>query len=190
MSGLSFNRRKKKISSTVFKEIFVWIFDIAVVLLLAFAIVYFIGEKTGIIGDSMAPTLSNNDIVVINKFIYKISSPERNDIVVFKPNGNEKLHYYIKRVVGLPGETVQIKDGSIYINGEELIESYDFEAISEPGIAAEPVTLDVDEYFVLGDNRNNSEDSRFAEIGNVKIDDIDGKAWFRLAPKSKIGFLE
>lgn len=190
MSGLSFNKRKKKINNTVFKEIFVWIFDIAVVLLLAFAIVYFIGEKTDIIGDSMAPTLANNDIVVINKFIYKISSPDRNDIVVFKPNGNEKLHYYIKRVIGLPGETVQIREGSIYINGEELTENYDFEEISDPGIASEPITLGGDEYFVLGDNRNNSEDSRFAEIGNVNIDDIDGKAWFRLAPRSRIGFVE
>ena len=190
MSELNFYKRKKKISASLLKEIFVWVFDVLVVLIIAFALVHFIGEKTSIIGESMAPTLENDDAVIINKFIYEISSPNRNDIVVFKPYGNEKLHYYIKRVIGLPGETVQITDGKIYINGEVLEENIDVDTITNPGIANNPITLGVDEYFVLGDNRNNSEDSRFAEIGNVNKEDIAGKAWFRISPKSKIGFIE
>jgi signal peptidase I len=190
MGQLNFYKRKKKISVSLLKEIFIWIFDVAVVLIIAFALVHFIGEKTSIIGESMSPTLENDDVVIINKFIYELSSPDRNDIVVFKPNGNEKLHYYIKRVVGLPGEKVQIVDGTIYIDGELLEENIEVAPIDNPGLASTPITLGTDEYFVLGDNRNNSEDSRFAEIGNVNIDDIAGKAWFRISPKSKIGFIK
>ncbi len=190
MGELNFYKRKKKISVSLLREIFVWIFDITVVLIIAFALVHFIGEKTSIIGESMAPTLENDDVVIINKFIFEVSAPNRNDIVVFKPYGNEKLHYYIKRVVGLPGETVQIIDGKLYINGEVLEEKIEVVDIENEGLASKPITLGVDEYFVLGDNRNNSEDSRFAEIGNVNIDDIEGKAWFRISPKNKIGFIE
>lgn len=190
MGELNFYKRKKKISASLLREIFIWIFDIVVVLICAFALVHFIGEKTNIIGESMSPTLENDDIVIINKFIYDVSSPNRNDIVVFKPYGNEKLHYYIKRVIGLPGETVQIIDGKIYIDGVVLEENIDVDLISNAGLESNPIILGVGEYFVLGDNRNNSEDSRFAEIGNVKIDDIAGKAWFRISPKNKIGFIE
>lgn len=190
MSELNFYKRKKKISASLLREIFIWIFDIAVVLIIAFVLVHFIGEKTSIIGESMAPTLENDDVVIINKFIFEVSAPNRNDIVVFKPYGNEKLHYYIKRVIGLPGETLQIIDGKVYINGEVLEENINVEDIDNPGLASNPITLGVDEYFVLGDNRNNSEDSRFAEIGNVNIEDIEGKAWFRISPKNKIGFIE
>lgn len=190
MGELNFYKRKKKISASLLKEILIWVFDIVVVLIIAFALVHFIGEKTSIIGESMSPTLENDDIVIINKFIYEVSSPDRNDIVVFKPYGNEKLHYYIKRVIGLPGETVQIAEGKIYIDGKLLEEVIDIDLITNPGLASNPITLGKDEYFVLGDNRNNSEDSRFSEIGNVKKDDIAGKAWFRISPKSKIGFIE
>ncbi len=190
MGELNFYKRKKKISASLLKEILVWVFDIAVVLIIAFVLVHFIGEKTSIIGESMSPTLENDDVVIINKFIYEVSSPDRNDIVVFKPYGNEKLHYYIKRVIGLPGETVQITDGKIYIDGKLLVENIDVDLIDNAGLASNPITLGVDEYFVMGDNRNNSEDSRFAEIGNVKKVDIAGKAWFRISPKSKIGFIE
>lgn len=182
--------RKKKVSASLLREIFIWIFDITVVLIIAFVLVHFIGEKTSIIGESMSPTLENNDVVIINKFVYELGSPDRNDIIVFKPNGNEKLHYYIKRVIGLPGETIQIIDGKIYIDGEILEENIGTDNISNPGLASNPITLGSDEYFVLGDNRNNSEDSRFAEIGNVNINDIAGKAWFRIAPSDKIGFIE
>jgi signal peptidase I len=190
MGELNFYKKKKKISTLLLKEIFIWIFDIAVVLFIAFSLVHFIGQKTSIIGDSMSPTLENEDVVIINRLIYEVSTPDRNDIVVFKLLGNEKLHYYIKRVIGLPGETVQIIEGKIYIDGELLEENIDVEVINNSGIASNPITIGTDEYFVLGDNRNNSEDSRFAEIGNVNINDIAGKAWFRISPKEKIGFIE
>ncbi len=188
MSGLSFYKKKKSISTALIKEILIWVFDIAVILLIAFSLVHFMGEKTSIIGESMTPMLENGDVVIINKFIYKISSPDRFDIVVFKPNGNEKLHYYIKRVIALPGETIQILDGYVYVNGERILD-INQEQIADPGIAEEPIKLAEDEYFVLGDNRNNSEDSRYAEIGTIKADYIKGKAWFRIGPKNKIGFI-
>lgn len=190
MGELNFYKKKKKISASLLREIFIWIFDVSVVLIIAFALVHFIGEKTSIIGESMAPTLENDDTIIINKFVYELSSPNRNDIVVFKPFGNDKLHYYIKRVIGLPGETVQILDGDIYINGELLEENINVDKITNAGLASKTITLGTDEYFVLGDNRNNSEDSRFAEIGNVNIKDIEGKAWFCISPKNKIGFIE
>lgn len=188
MSGLNFYKRKKTISTALIKEVLVWIFDIAVVLLIAFSLVHFMGEKTEILGESMTPVLDDGEVVIINKFIYKISSPDRYDIVVFKPNGNGKLHYCVKRIIGLPGEEVQIIDGYVYVNGERILDVTK-EEIEDAGIASEPVKLDVDEYFVLGDNRNNSEDSRYSEIGMVKTDYIEGKVWFRIGPKEKIGFI-
>ena len=114
--------------------------------------------------------------------VYRFTKPKRNDVVVFKQNGSEHSYYNVKRVIGLPGESVQIKEGKIFINGEELKEEYPFEDISNGGLANETVTLDSKEYFVLGDNRNASEDSRYANIGMVLKSDIVGKAWFRVKP--------
>ena len=107
--------------------------------------------------------------------VYNASSPKRGDIIVFKPKGNESSHYYTKRIVGLPGETVQIVENRIYINGEKLEEDYTTTKIDTAGIAAEKVKLGGDEYFVMGDNRKNSEDSRSADIGAVKRSYIYGK---------------
>ena len=117
-----------------------------------------------------------------------MTDPKRGDIIVFLPNGNEKSHYYVKRVIGVPGDTVLIQNGAVYINGEVYKEEIEAAAIEEAGLASEEITLDSDEYFVLGDNRNNSEDSRYANIGNIKKDYIIGKAWFRVAPFSSFGF--
>ena len=111
-------------------------------------------------------------------------------MVVFKPHGNENTHYYIKRVIGLPGETVEIRDGKIYIDGEDLEEELETEPVLEAGVAASPVELGEDEYFVLGDNRNNSEDSRSADVGDVLKKHMLGKAWFVLSPKERFGYLK
>lgn len=108
-----------------------------------------------------------------------LSSPNRFDVIVFKPNGNKKEHYYVKRVIGLPGETIQIINGQIYIDGGLLKEDSGGGLIEDPGIAAEPYKIGDEEYFVLGDNRNYSEDSRHADIGTIKFDNIEGKAWLR-----------
>ncbi len=134
--------------------------------------------------------IKNGDITLINRIIYNASSPKRGDIIAFKPNGNENSHYYIKRIIGLPGETVEIKDGEILINGEKIEEDYKTTKIDDPGIVEEPITLGGDEFFVLGDDRQNSEDSRMADIGNVKRTEIEGKVWFVIAPKDHFGFVK
>ncbi len=188
-SGLNFGRQKKKVNMAVVKEIFVWTAEILITLMIAFTFVYFIGLRTSVVGQSMAPTLNGGDEILVNRFIYKITDPKQNDIIVFLPNGNEKSHYYVKRVVAVPGDTVQIKNGAVYVNGELFSEEVDAAAIEDAGLAAEEMTLGADEYFVLGDNRNNSEDSRFANIGNIKKEYIIGKAWFRVAPFSEFGFI-
>lgn len=137
----------------------------------------------------MSPTLESGDQILMNRLSYSLFDPQPNDLVVFLPNGNEKSHYYVKRVIGVPGDTVQIKDGYVYVNDELFDEEIDTEAIENAGIAEEPVVVGADEYFVLGDNRGSSEDSRYANIGNVKQEHIIGKAWFVLSPSERRGKL-
>ena len=187
--GLSFYRKKKKISKAIIKEIITWIFGICASVFIAFVVVYAFGMSTGVVGVSMEPALSNGQQVLINRYAYLLSSPKENDVVVFLPNGNENSHYYIKRVVACPGDKVQIIDGRLYVNGQ-MIED-EFDKMGDAGIAEHAFVLDSDEYFVLGDNRNNSEDSRSANIGPVKSEDILGKVWFHLGSDSDgIGFVK
>ncbi len=141
-------------------------------------------------GDSMKPVLNNGDVVLVNRFSYTFGSPKRGDLIVFKPKGNENNHDYIKRVVALPGETVELVEGGIYIDGEKLDESYETTPLTDVGIVTDKITLEEDEYFVLGDDRQNSEDSRDMEVGNVKRSEIFGKAWFVLSPMSDFGFIK
>ena len=171
------------------KEIVTWIVEIAIVLAIAFVFVFFFGMRTSVVGQSMAETLDNGDQILVNRFIYKIVGPKANDVVVFLPNGNEKSHYYVKRVIGVPGDTIQIKEGEVYINGAVFEEKADVSAIEDAGLAEDAITLGEDEYFVLGDNRNNSEDSRYANIGNIKREYLVGKAWFVLTTGDRFGFI-
>lgn len=164
------------------REIIIWIVEILAVILLSYLIVAFGMVKTSMVGESMSPTLADGESIIVNKLTYHFKSPKRFDVIVFKQNGNEHSYYNIKRVVGLPGETIQIKDGAIYIDGELLTEEYKVDAMNNGGLAKEPITLDAGEYFVLGDNRNGSEDSRYANIGPIIKDDIVGKAWIRVSP--------
>ncbi len=171
-------------------EALAWIFKIAVVCLLAFVIVLYFGQRVSMVGDSMKPILRNGDVVLVNRIIYNATPPKRGDIVAFKPKGNENSHYYIKRIVGLPGETVEILENDIYIDGEKLEEDYETTNIDNVGIVSEKIQLGSDEFFVLGDDRENSEDSRNADIGNVKRSYIYGKAWFVVSPKESFGFVK
>lgn len=179
MKKLSFYEKEKKLNIKFVKSLLLWIFQIGVVIALAWVVVFYWGQKTSVIGQSMLPVLESGQEVWINKMSYMLSTPERFDVIVFKPNGNKNIHDSVKRVIGLPGETVQIKDGMIYINNKELKEEGRSGLIEEAGMAAEAYTLDDDEYFVLGDNRSSSEDSRYADIGMVHLEDIEGKAWLR-----------
>ena len=164
--------------------------DIMIVIILAYVLVIFICCRTTVVGNSMDETLSNNNTVLVNRISYAFSGPERFDCIAFHQDSVDSSKIYIKRVIGLPGETVQIKDGRVYINDEILEGDVTDTLILTPGIAANPYTLGKDEYFVLGDNRNNSEDSRYANIGNVKKEYIIGKAWFRFSGISDFGMIK
>jgi signal peptidase I len=170
---------KKPLVKKIITEVIIWIIELAIVIGLAYFVVNFTIDRTTMLGVSMSPTLVDQDKIIINKFAYKFSKPERFDVIVFKQSGSEHSYYNIKRIIGLPGETIYISDGNVYVNGDLLEEPMEIETISNSGLAAEEITLDKDEYFVLGDNRNNSEDSRFANIGNILSDEIIGKAWIR-----------
>lgn len=167
-SGLDFNRKKRKVNTGLLREVAAWTGEILLAVMAAVVVVLSVGFRISVVGPSMSPTLENGERILVNRIGYKLFDPKRNDLVVFLPNGNEKAHYYIKRVIALPGDRVQIKDGIVYINGEPFEEKAEVSAIENPLLAEDEIVIGKDEYFVLGDNRNNSEDSRYASIGNVK----------------------
>lgn len=162
---------------------------IAVVLVLTYLIITFVGQRTQVIGDSMYPTLHNDDNLIVDKISYRFSEPERYDIIVF-PYQYEEKTYYIKRIIGLPGETVQVLDGYVFVNGEQLDENYGREVMETAGLAADEIKLGDHEYFVLGDNRNESADSRMPDVGTIRREDIIGRAFVRIWPLNKFGILK
>lgn len=174
------------------KELFSTGLYLLIVLCATYLVITFVGQRTVVEGESMETTLSDGDNLIVDKLTYRFNDPERFDIIVF-PFQYQEDTYYIKRIIGLPGETVQIDEkGNIYINGEILQESYGREIIfpENVGIAIDPIVLGEDEYFVMGDNRNNSSDSRTEIVGNIHRDDIIGKAWLRIWPFDKFGVLK
>ncbi|MCR5773869.1 MAG: signal peptidase I [Lachnospiraceae bacterium] len=178
-NGLVFYEKKKLITARQVYAFISWVAIIAGAILMAYVMVFAFGVRTTIIGDSMEPSLVNGQEIMINRLVYNIFEPGQGDVVVFKPNGNENAHTYVKRVVAVPGDTVRIMDGILYVNNEPT-EFYS-DNIANPGIAALDITVGEDEFFVMGDNPNSSDDSRNANIGNVKLDTIIGKAWFHMA---------
>ena len=175
----------------IVKELLGMVVYVAFVILVVWFIITFVGQRTEVSGSSMYDTLEDGDNLWINKLAYRFHDPERFDIVVF-PYQDSSV-YYIKRIIGLPGETVRFEeDGTIYINDEPLEENYGYETISPSmiGRAGEDIVLGEDEYFVMGDNRNDSKDSRFEEVGNIHRDELEGKATFRIWPLSKFGKVE
>lgn len=171
------------------REIISTILYLLVVVALTFLFVRYVGQRTHVNGSSMNVTLEDGDNLIVDKISYRFKDPERFDIIVF-PYQYKEDTYYIKRIIGLPGETVQVVDGMVYIDGELLDESYGKEVMNYAGVAIDPIELDEDEYFVLGDNRNNSSDSRDPSVGNIQKDQIIGKAFLRIWPLNKFGILK
>lgn len=181
MARKAYFHKKARIETTptvkkIIKEIVIWLLLIVLTITASYFITTNVFVKTAVAGVSMEPTLMEGQVVIVNKIEYYLKSPKRNDVIVYKQSNREHSYYEIKRVIGLPGETVKIKNGIIYINDEVLKEKIKTETIENAGLAEEGIKLDDNEYFVLGDNRNDSEDSRFASVGNVLKNEILGKA--------------
>ena len=166
-----------------------WVFEIIVTLVFAVLVAISAFQTVTLQESAMEPTYSVGQKFFVNRALYKIKSPKRGDVIVFKTSASDDAALHIRRVIGLPGETVQIKEGQIYINGNVYEENGAYQEIADGGLADSTITLESGEYFVLGDNRNNSEDSRFSDIGNISKKYIVGKIWFTVSPKSKIGFI-
>ncbi len=175
-----FDLDEPRFSKQMILRILITCVEIAIVIFLGYAITHYGLETMTVTGEYMSPTLKDQDQILINKMSYKLHKVRRNDVVVIQENGSEHSYFTLNRVIGLPGETVQIKDGAVYINDKKLKEKLDFPSMDNAGLASEKITLEHNEYFVLGDNRNECEDSRNANIGNVMKSDIVGKAWMRL----------
>ena len=167
-----------------------YILYILVIIGLTWMIVTFVGQRTRVSGQSMETTLQDGDNLIVDKISYRFHDPSRYDIIVF-PYKYEENTFYIKRIIGLLGEIVQVKDGYTYINGKKLTSDiYGREVMDEPGIAEEPIKLGSDEYFVLGDNRNHSQDSRDPYVGVLKRSDLLGRAFIRIYPLNKFGVIK
>ena len=181
MSRKAYFHKKARIETTpsaknIIKEIMIWILLIVITITVSYLVTTNIFVKTSVSGVSMEPTLKEGQVVIVNKFEYYLKKPKRNDVIVYKQSNKEHSYFELKRVIGLPGETVKIKNGVVYINDEVMKEKIKTDIIQNSGLAEEGVKLDDNEYFVLGDNRNDSEDSRFASVGNVLRNEILGKA--------------
>lgn len=173
--------KKTKVKYLIRALIGLGVAALAVVLTIAY------GKRESVGDAGMGPTLEHGQVVLIDRFAYNVFSPKKNEIIAFAPNGGERSIVYVRRIIGLPGDKIRIDKGKIYLNGEEYQDKFTTEPIKLPGLADSEVTVGEDEYFVLGDNRNLSEDSRSEAIGNVKKKDILGKVWFRAAPITSMG---
>ena len=189
LSGLSFYKRRKKLSYKAIHEIFGWILSVIITIFLGTALVLLFGMKAEVNGFSMEPAIKSGQSVLVDRFSYVLGKPKTGQVVLFLPNGNENSNYYTKRVVAVPGDTVLIEAGHLYVNGvpSEVATSF----VSESGIAGTELVLETGEYFVMGDKPSESEDSRSSGIGPVSIDDIVGRVWYKLPIQGgKMGFIK
>lgn len=190
MEKKALSSAREKLEDSKLRKVLIWVFEIVVTLIFAVLTSMMLFQSVTMQESSMEPTLAVGSQYFVNKLAYKTSSPKRGDIIVFRTNGSDDAALHVCRVIGLPGETIQIVNGRILINGEAYKEGKDFPSINNPGMAANAITLEAGEYFVLGDNRNNSEDSRYADIGKVNKKYITGKLWFQISPRKEIGLLD
>lgn len=175
--------RKKVSAKRIVIEICIYV---AMLFVCVYIVPRYVIQRTVVSGSSMLNTLHDDESILVEKVSYRFTDPDRFDIIVFYPYGRDDPEdYYVKRIIGLPGETIQIIEDKIYINGEVLEENYGKDPITDEGVASEAITLADDEFFVLGDNREISEDSRI--FGPVKRENIAGHAVFRIYPFSKFG---
>ena len=182
--------RSSREEKGIFRELLGWLLYILIIIGLTYVIITYVGQRTRVSGQSMEPMLHDGDNLIVDKLSYHFKDPERFDIIVF-PYKYEENTYYIKRIIGLPGETIQIAGGYVYIDGEQLTSDiYGAEVMESAGIAAQPITLGAGEYFVLGDNRNHSTDSREPNVGVLHREDLLGKAWVRIYPFDQIGVIK
>ena len=187
--GLNIRYVRDYFANSKARQVLIWIVQIVITIALAAVLSVAFFQTIGIQEGSMDPTLSAGEKFLVNRVVYQLSNPKRGDIIAFRLGNEGKGSIHIKRVVGVPGDTIQIQNEQIIIDGKTYVEQKDFPAIKNAGVAEEPITLNNNEYFVLGDNRNSSEDSRFVDIGNIKKDQIVGKLWFVVSPVSKLGLL-
>ena len=182
-------KHAEKIKKTLI-HVGIWLLGLLIVIALGVFAVRGFGIKTVIIDQSMNPTLQNEDVVLLNKLSYKIGSPKRMDVVAVRIGASENSPTYVRRIIGLPGETVQIKDGKVYIDDTELELTFNDAAIENTGVAEKGETLGDNEYFVLCDDYNNNrDDSRLDSIGTIDSDQILGKVWLIRSPLSRLGLV-
>ena len=173
--GYYFYKKRRRFSEDFLRDTVHLIIGILISLLFAFIIVYFFGMNTTVSGDSMNPGLLDEQKVLVDRFVYKLSQPSRGDVVIFLPNGNTNTHYYIRRVVAVPGDKVYIDGGILYVNDSPS--DVVTERITDPGLASNEITLEQGTYFVLSDVLSDADDSRSANIGPVESRYIVGKVW-------------
>lgn len=166
-------------TSRRFRSVTAWVFEILAAIALAAIFTAAFCYSVPVQDSSMAPTCVTGDRVLVNRAVYRIGKVRRGDLVAYRSNKSLDSAIHLKRVIGLPGDKVQIRDGLVVINDETYIEDSSYPSIINPGLAADPVTLGQNEYFVLGDNRNDSQDSRFADVGNLTKAEMIGRVWFR-----------
>ena len=188
--GLNFHRKRRVIQTSTIRSVLFWVGECILAFVIGCVLVFYFMTTLSCVGQAMEPTIGSGDQVFVNRFSYTLTGPRQGDVVVFRPNGNVNSHYYMRRVVAVPGDTVQIIEGFVYVNGELYETGIGSEQMDYAGLAEEEITLGSDEYFVLGDNRNNSQDSRAANVGVIHRDDLLGRAWIRIWPFNKFGVIK
>lgn len=187
--SLNFRRRKRHVELARVKAVAKNALSYLLVIFLALILVLAFFYRVKVLGPSMETTVHSGDSVLVDRIRYKLSGPHRGDIVAFLPNGDREAEISIKRVIGLPGEKIQIKNGALYINNKVYNSDISNETINHAGLAENELKLGKGEYFLLGDNRNNSEDSRYESIGKVTRKELIGKVWLNVT-FSNFGLME
>ena len=164
-----------------------WLLSIVLAILVFFIVRTFVFRVAQVTGNSMEPTLAHGDMVLLNRFNFFFSSPRVGDIVAFPPYEDDPTRFYIKRIVALPGDIVDLIDNAFFINGVLLEDDFSDDPIISFGDVHFPLEVEDGQYFVLGDNRNGSMDSRFVNVGTVPAEVMVGRVSLRIWPRNRLG---